>query len=45
VIAKQQLTRSFRATLKARIAYDAEFRKALSHEGIECLLSDDKDKP
>jgi len=37
------LTRSFKATVMARIDRDAEFRDSLLREGIECLLSGDVD--
>jgi len=35
------LTRDFKETVKARADRDAEFRKALVNEAIECLLNDD----
>lgn len=37
------LTRDFKETVKARADQDAEFRKALVSEAIECLLGDDFD--
>jgi DNA-binding phage protein len=37
------LTRSFKETVKARIARDEAFREALLREGVECLLSGDVD--
>ena len=35
------LTRDFKETIKARADQDAEFRKALVAEAIECMLNDD----
>lgn len=35
------LTRDFKATVRARIARDPDFREALLLEGVECLLAGD----
>ena len=35
------LTRSFKNTLKERAAHDAEFRKSLLEESVECMLGGD----
>ena len=35
------LTRDFKETVQARAQNDAEFRRALLQEGIECLLAGD----
>ena len=37
------LTRSFKATIQARIERDPAFREELLKEGVECLLSGDVD--
>jgi hypothetical protein len=35
------LTKEFKATVQARVARDAKFRKELLRESVECLLSGD----
>lgn len=37
------LTRDFKETVQARAKSDPAFRRALLHEGVECLLSGDLD--
>ena len=37
------LTRDFKETVQARAQSDSAFRRALLHEGVECLLSGDLD--
>jgi hypothetical protein len=37
------LSRDFKETVRARAQREPEFRRALLHEGVECLLSGDVD--